>query len=61
MPKALKLRERVPAMANPHKSERMRACGVVKKIKPAPKGVNKKTLRERKDKLHPRENKAIFP
>ena len=45
MPKALKSRERVPAMANPHKSERTRACGGKTKIIPVPKGVNKKKLR----------------
>ena len=41
VPKALKSRERVPAMVNPHKSSRERErVGVVKKIKPVPKGVN---------------------
>ena len=40
VPKALKLRERVPAMANPHKSERTRACGGKAKITSVPKGVN---------------------
>ena len=48
MPKALKSRERVPAMANPHKSERTRACGGKTKIKSVPKGVNKKNFATRR-------------
>ena len=44
VPKALKLRERLPAMANPHKSERTRACGDKAKITSVPKGVNKKNF-----------------
>ena len=43
VPKALKLRERVPAMATPHKSERTRACGGIEKTT-SPEGGELKIL-----------------
>ena len=46
MPKALKSRERVPAMANPHKSSRERErVGIGKKNKTSPEGSELKKLR----------------